>query len=74
MAPVDAPLPGEVGIRPGSWMISPFLCTMNFIFQNGGTLAIGTAGPLRRQQQAGPPDRSLQAAPTRSWSSSAASS
>lgn len=44
MAPVDAPLPGEVGIRPGSWMISPFLCTMNFIFQNGGTLAIGTAG------------------------------
>ena len=44
MAPVDAPLPGEVGIRPGSWMISPFLCTMNFIFQKGGTLAIGTAG------------------------------
>jgi hypothetical protein len=44
MAPVDAPLPGEVGIRPGSWMISPYLCTMNFIFQNGGTLAIGTAG------------------------------
>ena len=44
MAPVDAPLPGEVGIRPGSWMISPFWCTMNFIFQSGGTLAIGTAG------------------------------
>ena len=44
MAPVDAPLPGTVGIRPGSWMISPFWCTMNFIFQNGGTLAIGTAG------------------------------
>lgn len=44
MAPVDAPLPGEVGIRPGSWMISPFWCTMNFIFQKGGTLAIGTAG------------------------------
>jgi hypothetical protein len=44
MAPVDAPLPGEVGIRPGSWMISPFWCTMNFVFQNGGTLAIGTAG------------------------------
>ena len=43
-APVDAPLPGEIGIRPGSWMISPFLCTMNFIFQSGGTLAIGTAG------------------------------
>ena len=44
MAPVDAPLPGEVGIRPGSWMISPYWCTMNFIFQKSGTLAIGTAG------------------------------
>lgn len=43
-APVDAPLPGEVGIRPGSWMISPFWCTMNYIFQKGSTLAIGTAG------------------------------
>ena len=43
-APVDAPLPGTVGIRPGSWMISPYWCTMNFIFQKGGTLAIGTAG------------------------------
>jgi hypothetical protein len=44
MAPVDAPLPAFVGIRPGNWMISPFWCTMNFIFQKGGTLAIGTAG------------------------------
>jgi hypothetical protein len=43
-APVDAPLPGEVGIRPGSWMISPSWCTMNFIFQKSTTLAIGTAG------------------------------
>jgi hypothetical protein len=43
-APVDAPLPGEIGIRPGSMMISPFICTMNFIFQKGSTLAIGTAG------------------------------
>jgi hypothetical protein len=43
-APVDAPLPGEVGIRPGSWMISPYWCTTNFIFQKSGTLAIGTAG------------------------------
>jgi hypothetical protein len=43
-APVDAPLPGEIGIRPGNWMISPFWCTMNYIFQKGGTLAIGTAG------------------------------
>jgi hypothetical protein len=25
-------------------MISPFICTMNFIFQKGSTLAIGTAG------------------------------
>jgi hypothetical protein len=43
-APVDAPLPGQVGIRPGSMMISPFICTMNYIFQKGGTVAIGTAG------------------------------
>src|SRR5687767_14656169 len=43
-APVDAPPPGQVGIRPGSMMISPFICTMNFIFQKGDTVAIGTAG------------------------------
>jgi hypothetical protein len=43
-APVDAPLPGQVGIRPGSMMVSPFICTMNYIFRKGGTLAIGTAG------------------------------
>ena len=43
-APADAPLPGEVGIRPGSWMISPSWCTMNFVFQNGSRLGIGTAG------------------------------
>jgi hypothetical protein len=43
-APVDAPLPGQVGIRPGSMMISPFICTMNYVFQKGGTVAIGTAG------------------------------
>ena len=43
-APVDAPLPGQVGIRPGSMMISPFICTMNYIFQKGDTVAIGTAG------------------------------
>lgn len=43
-APADAPLPGQVGIRPGSHMVSPFWCTMNYIFQKGGTLAIGTAG------------------------------
>jgi hypothetical protein len=43
-APVDAPLPGQAGIRPGSMMISPFICTMNYIFLKGDTVAIGTAG------------------------------
>jgi hypothetical protein len=43
-APADAPFPGEVGIRPGSWMVAPSGCTMNFVFQNGGALGIGTAG------------------------------
>lgn len=43
-APIHAPLPGFVGIRPGSWMISPFSCTMNFVFRNSGKLGIGTAG------------------------------
>jgi hypothetical protein len=43
-APPDAPLPGEVGIRPGSWMISPAGCTMNFIFGSPGSYSIGTAG------------------------------
>lgn len=43
-APADAPLPGEVGIRPGSWMIEPYGCTMNFIFRKSGAYAIGTAG------------------------------
>ena len=43
-APTDAPLPSEVGIRPGSWMISPAGCTMNFIFASGAKLGIGTAG------------------------------
>ena len=43
-APPDAPFPGEVGIRPGSWMIDPAGCTMNFVFQSGGALGIGTAG------------------------------
>jgi hypothetical protein len=43
-APTDAPLPGEVGIRPGSWMIAPAGCTMNFIFGSPGSYSIGTAG------------------------------
>jgi hypothetical protein len=43
-APSDAPLPGEIGIRPGSWMISPAGCTMNFVFGSPGAYSIGTAG------------------------------
>lgn len=43
-APTDAPLPSEVGIRPGSWMIAPYGCTMNFVFRKNGAYAIGTAG------------------------------
>jgi hypothetical protein len=43
-APGDAPLPGEVGIRPGSWMIAPAGCTMNFVFGSPGSYSIGTAG------------------------------
>jgi hypothetical protein len=42
--PAEAPLPSEVGIRPGAWMIAPAGCTMNFIFRGGGSFAIGTAG------------------------------
>lgn len=43
-APPDAPLPSEVGIRPGAWMVDPAGCTMNFVFFNRSALAIGTAG------------------------------
>jgi hypothetical protein len=43
-APADAPLPGEIGIRPGSWMIAPAGCTMNFVFGSPGSYSIGTAG------------------------------
>jgi hypothetical protein len=43
-APGDAPLPGEVGIRPGAWMVSPRWCTMNFVFGRAGSYSIGTAG------------------------------
>ncbi|MFN2616143.1 MAG: hypothetical protein ABR581_03345 [Thermoleophilaceae bacterium] len=60
-APVDAPLPGEVGIRPGSMMISPFICTMNYLFQKSGVLAIGTAGHCL---EAGQPVVLLTVAPT----------
>ncbi|HVE64718.1 MAG TPA: hypothetical protein VNB94_13080 [Mycobacteriales bacterium] len=40
----DAPLSGYVGIRPGSEMVAPYGCTMNFIFRKNGAFAIGTAG------------------------------
>ncbi len=43
-APPEAPLPGEIGIRPGSWMIAPAGCTMNFVFGSPGSYSIGTAG------------------------------
>lgn len=43
-APPEAPLPGEIGIRPGSWMIAPAGCTMNFVFGSPGAYSIGTAG------------------------------
>lgn len=40
----DVPVSGYVGIRPGSEMVEPYGCTMNFIFQKSGVFAIGTAG------------------------------
>jgi hypothetical protein len=40
----DVPASGYVGIRPGSEMIDPSGCTMDFVFQKSGTYAIGTAG------------------------------
>ena len=32
------------GIRPGSWMLAPSGCTMNFVFGSKGNYYIGTAG------------------------------
>ena len=40
----DVPLSGYVGIRPGSEMIAPYGCTMNFVFGSPGSYSIGTAG------------------------------
>lgn len=44
----DAAIPASAlaiqGIRPGSWMVSPSWCTMNFVFRGHGRLFIGTAG------------------------------
>ena len=36
--------PMSWAVEPRSMMISPFICTMNYIFQKGDTIAIGTAG------------------------------
>jgi hypothetical protein len=49
--PADAPAAGYVGIRPGSWMVSPAGCTMNFVFGTPGNYAIGTAGHCIEQGQ-----------------------
>src|SRR5713101_4211823 len=43
-AVADLPADGLIGIRPGAAEIAPNGCTMNFIFQSGGALGIGTAG------------------------------
>lgn len=40
----DLPASGYVGIRPGSQMIAPYGCTMNFVFGSPGSYSIGTAG------------------------------
>jgi hypothetical protein len=40
----DVPLSGYIGIRPGSEMIFPSGCTMNFVFGSPGRYSIGTAG------------------------------
>jgi hypothetical protein len=45
---VRSPAPGMVGIRPGPWMVEPFMCTMNFVFRRSGSFAIGTAGHCTR--------------------------
>src|SRR5688572_26653495 len=38
--PADAPAAGYVGIRPGSWIVSPAGCTTNFVFGTPGNYAI----------------------------------
>jgi hypothetical protein len=49
--PADAPAAGYVGIRPGSWMVSPAGCTMNFVFGTPGNYSIGTAGHCAKAGQ-----------------------
>jgi hypothetical protein len=48
-ADVPASALAFTGIRPGSWMVSPAICTTNFVFgsapgSSGGSTYIGTAG------------------------------
>jgi hypothetical protein len=45
-AEADIPASGLAftGIRPGSWMLFPAGCTLNFVFGSPGQYAIGTAG------------------------------
>jgi hypothetical protein len=43
-APAAAVQPVSDGIRPGSWEVLPFGCTLNFVFRRGDAYAIGTAG------------------------------
>jgi hypothetical protein len=45
-AEADVPASGLAftGIRPGSWMLFPAGCTLNFVFGSPGSYAIGTAG------------------------------
>jgi hypothetical protein len=43
-ATFDVPVSGYAGIGPGSEMLFPSGCTMNFIFGSPGSYSIGTAG------------------------------
>ncbi|HUS23466.1 MAG TPA: hypothetical protein VM369_00835 [Candidatus Binatia bacterium] len=43
-APGAAPRPPEPGIRPGSWMVEPYACTLGWLFRKDGALAASTAG------------------------------
>lgn len=38
------PVANVLFIRPGSWMMAPAWCTMNFVYGNAGSYQIGSAG------------------------------
>ena len=48
-AEADIPASGLAftGIRPGSWMLFPAGCTLNFVFGSPGNYAIGTPATAR---------------------------